>query len=210
MARAPFSLHPGSAVIRSEPPAHAIEPSSEIGRQLRHLRLAKRLTLQKLADQSGVSIGYLSQLERGRSVVTVAILMRISETLGVPLNFFFSIAAAGRSDERDVVVRADQRRQLTFPGLGICDELLSPDLAGPIEMLLSTIAPSADSGEPYRHEGAEAGFVMSGALELWVGERRFELRAGDSFSFRSDVPHRYRNPGREPAKIVWIVTPPSY
>ena len=57
---------------------------------------------------------------------------------------------------------------------------------------------------------AEAGVVVSGSLELWIGERRFLLSEGDSFGFPSSVPHRYTNPGPSEAIVIWAVTPPSY
>lgn len=190
--------------------AERLHGSGEIGHQLRHLRLARHVTLKTLAAATDLSIGYLSQLERGQSQLTVATLVRLSNALGVPASFFFSAAPIDREDERAIVVRSSGRRQLTFPGVGIRDELLSPDLAGPIEMLLCTIDPGADSGEPYQHEGSEAGFLMAGSLDLWVGERHLELEEGDSFSFASTTPHCYRNRGPIAAKVVWIITPPSY
>jgi transcriptional regulator with XRE-family HTH domain len=197
-------------VLRQSPDLPPQVIPASIGEQVRQLRRAKGLTLQDLADRIAMSIGYVSQVERGRSVLTVEALMRISEALGVPLNYFFQSVSAARSDERDVVVRAGERKQLTFPGLDITDELLSPDLNGPLEMLFCTIGPGAESGEPYSHTGAEAGVLISGTLDLWVGERHFRLNQGDSFSFKSTSPHRYANPTRVPAQIVWVITPPSY
>ncbi len=87
--------------------------------------------------------------------------------------------------------------------------MLSPNLAGPLELLLSTIEPGADSGD-YNHDGAEAGLVLSGTLILWIGEKRFELAPGDSFSFPSTRQHRCLNPGKVPTQVVWVITPPHY
>jgi transcriptional regulator with XRE-family HTH domain len=187
-----------------------VDGQGRIGTELRYLRLAKRLTLKELADQAQISIGLLSQLERGRSQLSVATLMRISNALGVPMNFFFTKAQTPLREEGDIVVRASERRELRFPGIGVREDLLSPSLAGPIEMLLSTIEPGADCGEAYSHRGDEAGLLLSGSLNLWVGDRHFLLNAGDSFSFPSTIPHRYRNNGSVPTKIVWIITPPFY
>ena len=76
-------------------------------------------------------------------------------------------------------------------------------------MLMSTIDVGADSGD-YSHEGVEAGLVISGTLDLWVAGQHFRLNAGDSFSFKSTEVHRCANPGDEPTKVVWIITPPQY
>jgi transcriptional regulator with XRE-family HTH domain len=187
----------------------AADPSAEIGAQIRELRRVKELTLQQMADRVGVSVGYLSQIERNRSKLPVATLKSISDVLGVHMNWFFQGAGNGPAEERDVIVRAGNRRRMSFTGLGIVEELLSPNLSGPLEMLLSTIEPLADSGD-YSHDGAEAGIVISGTLELWVSGRYFQLEAGDSFSFKSTQPHRCRNPGDSPAKVVWVITPPHY
>jgi transcriptional regulator with XRE-family HTH domain len=185
--------------------------AEEIGDQIRQLRKAKGLTLQDLASRIGMSIGYVSQLERNRSTLSVASLMRISEALGVTINWFFRPNASTAPEERDFIVRAGNRRRMSYPGLGITDELMSPDLNGPLEMLFCRLDPGAGSGEePYSHVGAEAGFLLSGTLELWIGERCFQLAAGDSFSFKSSEQHRYRNPGAAPTEIVWVITPPSY
>jgi quercetin dioxygenase-like cupin family protein len=157
----------------------------------------------------GISVSYLSQIERDVSRLPIGVLKQIADTLGVHMNWFFHQATEGPADERDVIVRATNRRNLTFTGLGITEELLSPNLSGPLEMLISTIHPGADS-EFYVHDGAEAGLVMSGTLELWVGERQFRLEQGDSFAFASTEPHRCANLGTEPVKVFWVITPPHY
>lgn len=187
-----------------------IEDALRIGRELRQLRQAKRMTLTELARHTDLSIGLLSQIERGRSPLAVPTLMKISKALNVPMSFFFSSWPAEDGGEGDIIVRRGRRRQLTFPGLGIRDDLLSPDLSGPIEMLLCTIESGADCGEAYSHAGNEAGLILEGSLDLWVGPRHFHLEAGDSFSFASTIPHYYRNDGPGATKVIWIITPPFY
>ena len=187
----------------------ALDPEAAIGEQLRELRLAKGLTLREVADKAGISVSYLSQLERNQSRLPIGVLKRISDALGVHMNWFFQGQAQGDPAESDIVVRADKRRHMSFTGLGISEELLSPNLSGPLELLLSTIAPGADS-EDYSHDGAEAGFVLSGTLDLWVSGRHFSLLEGDSFSFRSVEVHRCANPGAIPTRVLWVITPPHY
>ncbi|MBV8916121.1 MAG: helix-turn-helix transcriptional regulator [Acetobacteraceae bacterium] len=182
---------------------------ADIGSRIRELRKIKGYTLQRMAERLGVSIGFLSQIERSRSKLSISMLKKISDLLGVHMNWFFQEGGQGLAAERDVIVRAANRRRMTFTNLGIMEELLSPNLSGPLELLLSTIAPGADS-ECYSHHGAEAGLVLSGRLELWVGDRHFELAAGDSFSFKSTETHRCRNPGATATKVVWVITPPHY
>lgn len=191
---------------QAAPSEHAI---TAIGEQLRELRKIRLFTLQHVADRVGISVGYLSQIERNQSKLPIGVLKKISDVLGVHMNWFFQASGNGPAEERDVVVRAQSRRRMTFTGLGIMEELLSPNLSGPLELLLSTVEPGADSG-PYSHGGVEAGLVISGTLDLWVGDRFFRLQEGDSFSFKSTEIHRCANPAEIPAKIVSVITPPHY
>jgi transcriptional regulator with XRE-family HTH domain len=185
--------------------------TSQLGEFIRDLRRARGMTLQELAKQIGKSIGYVSQIERNKSTLTIAALMSISRALGVPMNWFFHGMDESTREERDTIVRRNTRRSMQFTNLGIREELLSPNLRGPLELLLSTIEPGASSGEePYSHNGHEAGVVVQGTLELWVGEHCFVLEEGDSFAFASTEPHRCRNPREVETKVVWVITPPSY
>jgi transcriptional regulator with XRE-family HTH domain len=185
------------------------DTEAPVGDQVRELRKAKAMTLQQVADAAGISVGYLSQIERNQSRLPIGVLRRISDVLGVHIQWFFQHEAGGNDAERDIVVRASSRRRMTFTGLGISEELLTPNLGGPLELLMSTIEPGADS-EDYSHDGAEAGLVIKGTLDLWVARRHFRLEAGDSFAFKSSEVHRCANPGRVPTKVVWVITPPHY
>jgi transcriptional regulator with XRE-family HTH domain len=184
-------------------------PPRLIGREIRGLRKARKMTLQQLGAACGLSVGYLSLLERDCSTPSINALHGISRALGVTISWFFD---AGRAppQERDYVVRRANRRRLDY-ALGIGDELLSPSLTGSLELLSCRFAPGASSGPvPYSHDGEEAGVVVRGRLALCIGEEEFELQTGDSFGFPSHLPHSYRNPGPEEAEVIWAITPPSY
>jgi transcriptional regulator with XRE-family HTH domain len=187
----------------------AFGQDADIGQQLRELRKVRGATLQGVAKEAGISVGYLSQIERNQSKLPIGVLKRISAALGVHMNWFFQAADPGPPDERDVIVRRARRRRLTFTKLGISEELLSPSLSGPLELLLSTIEPGADSGD-YSHDGVEAGLVVSGTLDLWVAGKFYRLEEGDSFSFKSTEIHRCANPSKAPTQVVWVITPPHY
>lgn len=205
--------------VKRKPPKRqpaAIRPAPDllgnVGAELRRLRLGQGLSLQQVASRAGLSVGFVSQAERGLSPISIKALQDLGATLGKPIGWFFRDGDAEASgDEGDVVVRRQQRKRLEHPGLGITDYLLSPSLDGQLEVLLCEFAPGASSGEqPYTHAGEECGVVLQGRFELWVGERHFLLRQGDSFAFPSTTPHRYRNPGRSRTLIVWAITPPSF
>jgi transcriptional regulator with XRE-family HTH domain len=185
------------------------EADTPIGGRIRELRKAQGRTLHDVATGVGISVSYLSQIERDVSRLPIRILKDISDELGVHMNWFFHTVQRGPAAERDIIVRAANRRQLTFTGLGITEELLSPNLAGPLELLISTIRAGADS-EFYSHDGAEAGLVIEGTMQLWVADRHFQLGPGDSFAFASTEAHRCANTGERPVKVLWVITPPHY
>jgi transcriptional regulator with XRE-family HTH domain len=200
-------LPPNRAEASPEPP----DPSQPrlLGSEIRGLRKARAITLTELAAASGLSIGYLSLLERDRATPSIKALHAVSRALGVTISWFFE-ANDVPEEERDLVVRRARRRRLDYSA-GVVDELLSPNLTGALELLSCRFPPGASSGEePYTHSGEEAGVVLRGRLELWVDGRMVTLEAGDSFGFQSALPHRYRNPGPDEAEVIWAITPPSY
>ncbi len=181
-----------------------------LGSRIRELRKARDVTLQDFAEASGLSAGYLSQIERNLATPSIKALHDIAQVLGVNISWFFPESDSGTEGERRYIVRADRRRTLNF-GLGITDQLLCPSLSGDLELLYSTFEPGASSGEePYSHRGEEAGIVISGELDLWIDNEKFHLEKGDSFNFTSSTPHRYQNPGEGEATVIWAITPPTY
>ena len=187
-----------------------LEIDARVGQEIRHLRKARDMTITQLSKATRLSQGYLSQIERGISSPSVKALHSIARALGVTISWFFSPASSDDDELRDIVVRADKRRSLSFSS-GITDELLSPNLGREIELLRCTFSPGSESGtEPYTHRGEEAGIVIAGTLHLWIGEKHVVLNEGDSFAFSSDTPHRYENPTDEETVVIWAITPPSY
>ena len=143
----------------------AIDPSAAIGEQLRELRQVKNLPLREVAERAGISVGYLSQLERNHSRLPIGVLKRISDALGVHMNWFFQQNNEGDPAERDVVVRSNNRKRMSFTGLGIQEELLSPNLSGPLELLISTIDPKADSEDYFANVETLLGVRKAPAAE---------------------------------------------
>lgn len=186
----------------------ALGEDSALGRSVREVRVARGMTLAELGQGCGKSVGYLSQIENGRARPTIASLRAIATALGVQVGFFFPNRQGASSPEQAYVVRRPHARRLTLDG-GIANDLLSPDLAGPIELLRTTIEPGAWSGDDFGHRGNEAGYVLEGTLELWIEGQRLILLTGDSFAFACDRPHRFGNPSAVPVTVLWVLTPPT-
>ncbi len=201
---------PGGRNCDIDPGATADHMSTAVGEEIRDLRHAHGIKLSELGEARGLSVGHLSQIERGISSPSVKALHSISRALGVNISWFFRETDAEHSAERRYIVRADKRRSLNFE-TGVVDELLSPNLGRQLELIRVTFAPGASTGEGYfSHRGEEAGFIVSGTLELWLDDEHFILNEGDSFAFSSETPHRCLNSGSEETVIIWTVTPPTY
>ena len=180
-----------------------------VGAEIRSLRKAQGLTLKQVSAQAGISVGYLSEIERDITRVPIAVLRALCDVFGVSIGWLLGVSKSGPDHERDVIVRASDRTRLKFPGLGISEELLSPDLSGPLEVLISTIEPGADSDD-YAHDGHEAGVVIEGTLDLWIDGDHHRLKRGDSFDFASTRIHRCANTTKRITRVLWIITPPHY
>lgn len=175
-----------------------------LGSQLRQRRRVKNLTLAELAQQSRLSVGLLSQIERGITAPSLKSMTQICSALGIPMSWLFDNGPADDPQEKGLVVRRGSRRRLDLGSYGVTKELLSPDLGGEMQIYLVSIRPGGQSGpERYSHRGEEGGLVLSGTLELTVEDRVVTLYEGDSFRFSSERPHRFSNPGITQTTVVW-------
>jgi transcriptional regulator with XRE-family HTH domain len=179
-----------------------------LARDLRALRKTRGLTLSEVALSLGRSVGWLSQVERGLSTPSITDLRAFAELFGVSLSLFFGHDVEDEA-ERGVVVRAGHRRSLGTSDSGLVEELLSPDLGGSFEMLRSEFAPGAELKVAANRPTEEAGYVVSGRFDIEIDGMWHQLAAGDSFRF-GHKPFRWRNPGEEPAVVIWVISPPVY
>jgi transcriptional regulator with XRE-family HTH domain len=195
-------------VAKSGPRGAAIP---EVGQRLRTMRQRREWTLQDLSSRTNISVGMLSQIERGMSSPSIRTLQRVAEVFAVPIGWFFSDFPAGASEGPSWLLRRTNRRLLALTGQGITKELLSPMGDGLLELILITIQPGGSSGpSPYTHAGEDAGTVLEGSLKLEVDGESVLLHPGDAFRFASTRPHRFENPGATPCIALWAVTPPLY
>ncbi|MGB0412444.1 MAG: helix-turn-helix domain-containing protein [Pikeienuella sp.] len=179
-----------------------------VGADLRALRKSRGVKLADLAEATGRSIGWLSQVERGLSVPTINDLRLLAEKLDAPLSLFFGDQSAPR-EERGYIVRGSAGRSLGAPEGGLTEMLLSPDLGGAFEIVRSVFDPGAQIDAPQQRPTEEAGYLVTGELMLWIGDQMFHLHAGDAFRFRGE-PYRWRNPGEAEAVVIWVIAPPVY
>lgn len=198
----------GHRVLRRMLAANA-PPSEELaGAKLRALRARRGLSLRQAAAVTGVSIAYLSLVERGQATPAVAMLQRIAAAYGGTLLEFFGESAGGDTERK--LVRAGERRRLRgFDRVQMEDLVRFPDAALQVEIF--TVEPGGGSGGGYTHDGEEAVFVLEGQVQMWLDDaERYDLEHGDTLYFRSTQTHRWHNPGATPARLFWVNTPPTF
>jgi len=178
-----------------------------LGPRIRTIRRARGQTLRQLAQRSGVTESFLSQVEREVASPSIATVQRVARALGLTIaELFAEEAAAGR------VVRREDRRRIVYPGLRAVDEFLTSDVTGRLQVILSKIEPGGGTGaEPYTHESdEEVVFILDGVLDLWVADEHHVLRTGDAITFSSRLPHWNMNNGDTPVTVLFCLTPPGF
>lgn len=165
------------------------------------------MTLRQVAAAAGVTESFLSQVERDVASPSIATLRRIATALGHSIGELLDEASP-----HGQLVRAGERRVVTYPGLAARDEFLTHGANGRLQAIYSVIEPGGGTGaEAYAHESDEEFLVvLDGRLDLWVGDEEYRLEAGDAIRYSSRVPHRNQNPGPDPARVLFVITPPSF
>ena len=181
--------------------------NDDIGARLRSIREQLGLSQRKLAKSSGVANATISQIESGVLNPTVGMLKRILDGIPLSLSEFFS-------DELEladkVFFRAEELRELGKDGLSYRQVGLNLGEKA-IQMMKECYQPGATTGKhPLTHQGEECGIVLSGQLEITVGNQTQVLKAGDAYYFNSQLAHRFKNSGRVPCEVISACTPPSF
>lgn len=179
-----------------------------IGAKVKAFRTAKKYTLKQLSEESGLSIGFLSQLERGLSSIAIDSLSKLADILGVSLSAFFDSAA---EQEKSPVVRSFEPR-CTQISPQIIQYLLTGNardfhLLPRIFHMMPFANTSQDKLEMNQHEGEEFLYVLEGILTVYLDGSEYCLNPGDSIQIHSQVPHNWVNHTNRVVKILTINSP---
>ena len=179
--------------------------SEDVGKKLKSARTAFGLSQRELAKRAGVTNGMISLIEQGRASPSVGSLQKILAAFPLTLAEFFT---RDLSRQEEVVFRAGEQPDMGTRGIEYRLVAASrPDRA--MSILREVYAPGADTGEDLlTHTGEEGGVIVDGELELTVAGKTWILGKGDSYYFDSRLPHRFRNPGDQPALLVTANSPP--
>lgn len=185
------------------------EADARVGAVVRAERLRRSWSLGTLAEQSSISIGMLSQIERGLATPSLRTLRLLAGALDVPITQFFE-GDSVPSSANPFIVRAGERHCLNLTSTGINKMFLMPPGSSLLEMWEFRFSPGGTSGGAlYNHQGEKAGVVIKGRIKLLLGDETYILEEGDSFRFSSMLRHRVDNDSEEEARVIWVVTPPA-
>ena len=182
---------------------------AKVGQRVRAMRREQQVTLQVLSAACGVSVGVLSEIERGVGNPSLNTLVQVAHALGISVVNLLSV-----TEQHSPVVRRHERRALDARHDIDGDariEILTPSVDGALEVVWITAPPGYDtSSTPFSHAGEGFGLVMSGRHEVYLDGEKHVLEPGDSITYQCSTPHWYKNPGPETVEAIWIVTPPTF
>lgn len=179
----------------------------EIGRRLREVRDRLGMSQRQLARQSGVANATISQIESGKLNPTVSMLKRILDGVPISLGVFFG----DEYEVRDkVFFRADDLIEIADGGVSF--RQVGANIGGrAIQLIQERYQPGSGTGKhAITHEGEECGIILSGRLEVTVGDETEVLSKGDAYYFKSSKPHQFRNKWNEPCELITACTPPTF
>lgn len=165
----------------------------DIGTKIRAIRNRKKITIAQMCEATGLSKGFISNIENNNTSPSISTLSTIASFLEVPLPYLLL-----EKNQHMRVVRKESRTTSTFNGLKI-EHLASK---GGLRMMIVEFPPGATIGEPNSHEGEECHLVLEGKILAEQGEDSFIVEAGDSFSWNASVPHFVKNVGETKAVVL--------
>ena len=168
----------------------------DIGAKIKRIRLSNQLTLEELANRSELTKGFLSQLERDLTSPSVATLENILEALGTNLKDFFS------EDEDEQIVFSKDDYKISY--------IIPNAQKNEMEPILIELKKGKNSMEIDPHDGEEFGYVIHGKITLMNGDEEYEVKKGETFYLKGNLPHYIVNKHDTLAKVIWVSTPPIF
>ena len=187
-----------------------IDMNIDVGQKIRELRKSKQFSITDLSQESGLSTGLISQIERNMVVPSIKVMWKIANVLEVNIGYFFD--EDDENIEEKVVVRRNDRKSINTNDSTKSYELLMPNLNNKsIEFLLITLNEETKINKDLvSHKGEECGYIIEGKMKIILENKEYILEKGDSFYFDSKIPHVYENYGDEKCVLVCAMTPPSF
>ena len=176
----------------------------DIGAKIKRLRLSNQLTLEELANRSELTKGFLSQLERDLTSPSIATLENILEALGTNLKDFFS-----EDEDEQIVFSKDDFFENTQDDYKI-SYIIPNAQKNEMEPILIELKEDKKSMEIDPHDGEEFGYVIQGKVTLVNGEEEYDVKKGETFYLKGNLPHYIINKNDTLAKVIWVSAPPIF
>jgi transcriptional regulator with XRE-family HTH domain len=179
-----------------------------VGVNIKRLRETKGISLRELARKLGVSASFVSQIETNKSNPSLVTLKNIADALETTVG-----SLVGEDlDRKEFMIMKESDRKSVDKIHGINMYLLnSADPNNQMEALLFKLEKNATSGKTmYKHFGQEFIYVLEGALEITLNEKKYVLKKGDTIYFNSSTPHSFGNLSKGKTEAIWVVTPPTF
>ncbi|MEO1678677.1 MAG: XRE family transcriptional regulator [Pseudomonadota bacterium] len=166
---------------------------------MRARRRALSMTLQALSDASGVSVGYISQIERDHVTPTLGTLAALAQSLGTGLDYFVAMPKLS-----DSLVRREDRRRFSLDGVTQQYEQLGVEQPNHDLSAFMIYVPDGYSSETVSHEGEEFIHVLQGGVDVTLDGESLSLRTGDSLHFRGNRRHSWENRSGSTTQLLWV------
>ncbi len=176
----------------------------EIGHKIKSLRQASELTQSELAARSRLTKGFISQLERDQTSISVDSLLDILEALGVSITEFFS-----ESSRSQVVFSPKQRVKVPDQQVESFELMIPGSTNNLMDPIMITLTPGEKMPKEAPHAGEEFGYVLAGTLTLIIGKKIYRISPHSCFYFEADLPHSFENNGQTRVKYLWVTSPPQ-
>lgn len=176
----------------------------KIHQKIKELRLAKNLTLKELSIETGLSLSFLSQIERGASSLSITSLKKLADALEVSIIYFFE---EEKELQRYLLKRKDQKKFKVDGGSQIYSRLAGSFNERKLEPLKVVLPPNMKEKYSYSHPGEEFYYVVKGEVVFYVNDEKYHLMEGDTIHFPSELLHLWENPTSEESIVISVTTP---
>ena len=177
----------------------------KIGERIRNLRELSNLTQEELAERANLTKGFISQIERDLTSISLDSLIQILEAMDENLSDFFR-----ETSEEKIVYREEDRVAIEKEKIDKFELLIPGSTNRRLEPILLTLRKGQTTPMERPHEGEEFGLVLQGRINLRYGKEVQKLKKGECFYFSAEKEHWLQNPGSKEAVVLWISSPPSF
>jgi transcriptional regulator with XRE-family HTH domain len=177
----------------------------KIGERIRNLRQSSNLTQEELAERAGLTKGFISQIERDQTSISLDSLVKMLEALDENISDFFQEAS-----QEKIAYREKDRVAIEKEKIEKFELLVPGSTNRRLEPILLTLRKGEATPKEKPHEGEEFGFVLRGRVNLRFGREILKLKKGECFYLSAEKEHWIHNSGSREAVILWISSPPSF